>query len=220
MNENVILKFNLNDILPIENALLYLKADEATEQFEDVSQLLQKAYEIGVPCAMFRECYVDSIDGNEVTIDGIIFKGALIAEKLAGIHRVFPYIASCGPQLEEWAASLHDSLDNFYANAFNQYVVGFVNKFLLHAVTEFSGVEKFAALNPGSLPDWPIRQQKPLFELLGNVKEDIGVRLTASFLMLPIKSTSGILFPSSAEWFNCMRCRRQDCPGRQAEYKE
>ncbi|MHB1484422.1 MAG: vitamin B12 dependent-methionine synthase activation domain-containing protein [Saccharofermentanales bacterium] len=220
MNDNVILKYDLADILPIENALAYLKVDEASGLSEEITELLSEAYRIGRPCAIYRECYVESIDGNDVTIDGVVFTGSLVAEKLAGIHRVFPYVASCGPELANWAESLHDSLENFYANTFNQYVVGFVNKFLLKAITETSGVEKFAALNPGSLPAWPIKQQKPLFALLGNVEEDIGVKLTPSYLMLPIKSTSGILFPSSSEWFNCMRCRRPDCPGRQAKFAE
>lgn len=220
MTENIILKCSVADILPLESALSYLKIDESSDLADDIKALLDDAYKIGRPCAIYRECYVDSIKGDNVTIDGVVFTGSLITEKLDGIHRVFPYIASCGPELAEWAESLKDSLENFYANTFNQYVVGFINRFLIESITDFSGIRKFAALNPGSLPAWPIKQQQPLFELLGNVKKDIGVVLTSSYLMLPIKSTSGILFPSSVEWFNCMRCRRRDCPGRQAEFIE
>ena len=167
---------------------------------------------------VLRECYVDSNNEDSVTIDGVKFEGALVAEKLSGVHRVFPYVASSGLELSTWADSLEDNLMNFYANSFNQYVVGAMSKLVVKAAKEYSGVEKFVSLNPGSLPDWPITQQQPLFKLLDGVTNHIGVQLTQSFLMLPIKSVSGILFPSSVEWFNCMRCRRIDCPGRRADY--
>lgn len=218
MNEKVILKYDLNEVLTFKNALSYLKIDEISEQYDEIATLLGGAYKIGKPCAVFRECYIDGIDGKSVTVDGVVFQGALIAEKFSEIHRVFPYVASCGIELAAWADSLRDELMSFYANAFNQYVAGAMNKLLIKVAMEYSGVEKFATVNPGSLPDWPITQQLPLFNLLGGVTDDIGVCLTSSYLMVPIKSTSGILFPSSTEWFNCMRCRRLDCPGRQAKY--
>jgi hypothetical protein len=220
MNEKIILKYDLNKVLPLEKALSYLKIDETSEQYDEVTILLDKAYKLGKPCGVFRECYIEDHDSENVTIDGIIFKGALIAEKLSEIHRVFPYIASCGLELSTWADSLQDELMKFYANTFNQYVVGAMSSHVNKMVMEYSGVEKFATLNPGSLPDWPITQQRPLFKLLDGVTDEIGVCLTPSCLMIPIKSVSGILFPSSTEWFNCMRCRRLNCPGRQAKYIE
>lgn len=44
--------------------------------------------------------------------------------------------------------------------------------------------------------DWPIQEQRKLFEIIGNTKDLIGVELTDSCLMLPIKSVSGIWFPA------------------------
>lgn len=218
MSEKIILKFDLTEVLPLEKALSYLKIDTASEQFDEIAAMLSEAYKLGQPCAVYRECYIEGILGECVTVDDVVFKGDLIVEKLSGVHRVFPYVASCGPELSAWADSLQDELLSFYANTFNQYVAGAMSKRVINAVMEYSGVKKFAAINPGSLPEWPITQQIPLFKLLDNVTYDIGVHLTPSCLMVPIKSTSGILFPSSAEWFNCMRCRRHDCPGRQSKY--
>jgi len=71
---------------------------------------------------------------------------------------------------------------------------------------------------PGSLPDWPLEEQKPLFNLLGNVKAAIGVNLTDSLLMLPVKSISGIYFPVEASFYSCQLCPRQKCEGRKARY--
>ena len=76
------------------------------------------------------------------------------------------------------------------------------------------------AMNPGSLEDWPIGQQKELFRILGDVKSAIGVELTDSCLMLPMKSASGILFQTESNFESCQLCPRKNCPNRRARYKE
>ena len=45
-------------------------------------------------------------------------------------------------------------------------------------------------MNPGSLADWPMREQRPLFGLLGDTDAAIGVELMESYLMRPTKSVS------------------------------
>ena len=73
-------------------------------------------------------------------------------------------------------------------------------------------------MNPGSLADWPLEEQRHLFRLLGEPRKAIGVELTESFLMVPIKSVSGLRFPSGAHYENCQLCPRDPCPGRRAPY--
>ncbi|MBE0616995.1 MAG: hypothetical protein IH608_03570 [Proteobacteria bacterium] len=46
----------------------------------------------------------------------------------------------------------------------------------------------------------------------------MGVRLTDSFLMIPRKSLSGLIFPSERPFVSCRLCDRRDCPGRQVPY--
>jgi predicted transcriptional regulator len=36
--------------------------------------------------------------------------------------------------------------------------------------------------------------------------------------MIPLKSTSGILFPTEVDYKNCQLCSRKNCPGRKAPY--
>ena len=73
---------------------------------------------------------------------------------------------------------------------------------------------------PGSLEDWPIGEQSPLFSLFGDVESLIGVTLKDSFLMVPIKSVSGILFPTEVKFESCQLCPREGCPGRRAAFDE
>ena len=71
---------------------------------------------------------------------------------------------------------------------------------------------------PGSLGDWPIEEQRPLFSILEDVKDSIGVRLDETLLMIPSKSVSGIYFPTQVPFFSCQMCPRKDCPSRRTKY--
>ena len=75
-----------------------------------------------------------------------------------------------------------------------------------------------STMSPGSLPDWPIQAQRPLFALLGRAEELLGVRLTDGLLMVPSKSVSGIRFPTEQTFASCQLCPRAGCPSRQAPY--
>ncbi len=70
----------------------------------------------------------------------------------------------------------------------------------------------------GAADVWPITQQKELFSIFGNVEDLIGVRLTHNYLMIPIKSVSGILFQTETTFETCQLCPREACIGRRAEY--
>ena len=78
------------------------------------------------------------------------------------------------------------------------------------------GLPGLAAMDPGSLEDWPITEQPKLFSIFGDTEGLVGVRLTDSLLMLPRKSISGILFPSEEGFQSCQLCDRAHCPGRRS----
>ncbi|MBN1902577.1 hypothetical protein JW926_14730 [Candidatus Sumerlaeota bacterium] len=77
---------------------------------------------------------------------------------------------------------------------------------------------KSASMSPGSLKDWPLEEQIPLFSLLGDTRESIGVSLTESLLMTPTKTISGIWFATEESFESCQLCPREECPARRAPY--
>ena len=74
-------------------------------------------------------------------------------------------------------------------------------------------------MSPGSLPDWPLEEQRVLFELLGETRKTIGVELTESLFMVPVKSLSGIVFTNEEGFASCQLCPREGCPGRRVPYE-
>jgi hypothetical protein len=170
---------------------------------------------------VYDELFVEDLGENTVTIGGVTFTSAMLRKNLEGIHRVFPFIVTCGNELEGIDLSGFDFLAVFWLDTIKEMAVKQASAYLEEHVSTISGFKKLASMNPGSgnVDLWPIQQQKQLFSLFPHVTEDIGVTLTRSFLMVPNKSISGIFFPSEVNYMNCKYCTRENCPNRRASFK-
>jgi hypothetical protein len=153
-----------------------------------------------------------------VTVDGITFKSRVLRVNLENVYRVFPYVITCGLELEEWSKKIADFLQEFWAEEIKETVLYMARDSFIKQVREYHQLGQVARMNPGSLADWPIEEQRPLFTLLGNAQELIGVHLTSSLMMVPTKSVSGIIFPTEFDFTSCQLCPREVCPGRKAPY--
>lgn len=205
--------------LPLDKVLRRLHIQDE-EDAALIRPYYEKAMELARPKALIKECFVDSIAGDAVTIDGITFHSAAMASHLKDIHRVFAYITTCGSEVDEWSHSVDDYIMSLWLDMLKEMILGECMKCFFERVKKQNAITKFATLNPGSgdADVWPIAQQVGLFELIGDVEADIGVRLKPSYLMLPTKSTSGILFPTSMDYVNCVLCTRETCPNRRGPY--
>jgi hypothetical protein len=184
----------------------------------ELEALVANAERIGRPRAMYRIAGVGGRGESETVIDGIPFASRVLAVNLRSAERVFPYVLSCGPELQAWSESLTDPLAGFWAETIKELSLGSATARFLAHVEETFQVGASSSMNPGSLPDWPLAQQAPLFRLLGDVAGAIGVTLSESFVMLPTKSVSGILFPTDSDFASCQLCPREACPNRRAPY--
>ena len=151
-------------------------------------------------------------------IDGVILTSRVLKVNLEKAHRVFPFVATSGIELEEWSKSFNDLLEKYWVDGIKEFALRIAIEHLTDHLIERCQPGKLARMNPGSLPDWPLQQQRPLFDLLGKGPEAIGVKLTDSYLMMPIKSVSGIWFPTEESFESCQLCPREKCPGRRAPY--
>jgi len=192
--------------------------EEQDEHAETVRRLVQQARAIAQPKAMYRAAYIDSKSDNTVVTDGIVFTSRVLRVNLDKAHRVFPYVATCGQELQAWSRTITDFLERFWADTIMEAALRSAMQALEEHITQHHLFGRSAVMSPGSLADWPIEQQRPLFALLGNPHEAIGVELTDSLLMVPIKSVSGLRFPTEVRFESCQLCPRDRCPGRRARY--
>ncbi len=203
------------DIPPLMQ-MLHIK--DGSESAEEFTRMAEEAQPIARPKAMFRMAYIDGRSGDSVTLDGILFKSALLADNFKDIHHVYPFVATCGVELEHWAHRYTEVLQSFWADTIMALALGSAIEAITKHIGERFGAENMSIMNPGSLPEWPITEQKTLFNLLGDVERLSGVRLNESFLMIPVKTVSGIYFQSEVSFINCQLCAREKCPGRRAPF--
>jgi len=213
------------DNIPISTTLDQVLKRLAIEEAEDitlVSGLFETAKEIAKPKVLYSEAYVEDVSCANVRINGYNFKSDVLAMNLKNIHRVFAYVCTCGIEVDDWSRAEKDYVVSLWLDMIKEMFLREAIDFLNDHIKKSYGFEKISSINPGSgdAENWPISQQAPLFEMIGAVKAEIGVTLTDSFLMIPIKSTSGLLFPSETEFVNCALCARKNCSGRRVEFDQ
>lgn len=192
-----------------------------SDEAEDFVGLLEKALPYARPKAALGTAVIDSIDeSGKVVIEGVEFHSPLLAKNLEGIRNAWPYLATCGRELYEFTQSIPDPFERFWLDAVMQQALTEVRAAMTQLLADELYEGKTAAMGPGSLEEWPISQQKPLFRLLGEAPEKCGVTLTDTMLMLPNKSVSGIFFPNEHGYVNCRLCPRENCPNRKAPYDQ
>ena len=191
-----------------------------TEDFEDeFREIFDACAAVARPKAVFGLRPVAHEEGG-TRVGEALFKSQIMRVNFQDVHRAFPYVATCGQELYQLSQAAEDPLERYWIDIFSEFALGEAHRALHKAVRETYGLGKFNSMNPGSLADFPISCQRPLFDLLGEGPERIGLTLTPTFLMLPHKSGSGIFYESEKTFVNCSLCPRVNCPGRRAPYNE
>jgi hypothetical protein len=105
------------------------------------------------------------------------------------------YLVTIGPEIDDKVKHLAADGNVFEAYLLNGIGAGAAemaaNDLNLYINDNFGDGTTYKRLSPG-YGDWPVSDQSKIFRLL-NPEKNIGVKLTDSFIMLPEKSTSGIM---------------------------
>jgi hypothetical protein len=204
------------EIAPLKKRLRI--RDGSTAEAE-LAALLPTAVEIAKPKALYRLVYIDKKAPEQVTIDGVTLRSRVLRVNLEAAYQAIVYVATCGVELHEWGESMDDMVHRYWADIIKEMALRDAMQALNKHLATCYKLGKTAVMSPGSLADWPIREQRPLFKILGDPTAAIGVTLTDSFLMIPNKSVSGIRFPTEASFESCQLCPREGCPGRRAAHE-
>lgn len=198
--------------------LRLLHADDSFVFIEDLCRIAREAEGVARPKGILKLCEVEHTNDTTVKFDGVPFTSRVLRVNLEGRYRAFPFIATCGRELEAWAQRLDDIMHKFWADMIMELALTRAIQALGDRLVEAYRPGERAVMNPGSLPDWPISEQQPLFSLFGTAAENMGVSLTESLLMSPIKSVSGVWFETDTGFVNCQLCPREACPNRRAPH--
>ena len=201
-----------------EVLLKRLHVEEGSRYAEEVIKLTGEAEDVGKPKALYKMAFIESQGEDWVNIEDVLFTSRVLRVNLSSTHRVFAYIATCGVELDDWARALSDMLHRYWSETIREMALSSATSCLNEHLTACYGLGSTSTMSPGRLSNWPLREQRPLFSLLGNPDDAIGVQLTDSFLMIPTKTVSGLRFPTEENFESCQLCSRKGCPSRRIPY--
>ena len=187
--------------------------DKVLELVETVAPLIEAK-------VVYKICEIEDKFTDGVILNGVRLTSKVLGKKLAEPQRVFPYVLTIGEKLEQEEKNVSEYLQQYCIDIMGNVALITARRTFEKQLKDKYKFEKMARLGPGSLKEWPIHEQKPLFSIIGDVESAVGVSLNKSFLMTPRKSISGIYFPTEISFEACQLCPREDCPARRAPYNE
>lgn len=217
---NTIIKREISFEIEFDEFLDKIKINKDYKDIDEIREIVKKANQIGKPKAMYKEVYIDEIGKNYVVVEDKKFESKIMSVNLEEVHKVIIFLITCGTELEKWAEKKDgDMLENYWHSMVQEAVLEKARDYINKEINEKYLPGSTSIMNPGSLIDWSITEQKKLFSILGNPKKEIGVKLTESSLMLPAKSVSGLVYPTEEDFENCQVCPKENCPSRSAPYE-
>jgi hypothetical protein len=209
--------------IPVQVDLPSIKKSAHVPEGEEEKRLLSliaAAHSVIAAKAVYKVSYIDSRAEDSVMIDGVPFRSKVLRKHFDKVERVFPYVVTIGPGLEDMENASQELLEKYYLDLIGNAVVVSAREQLKKNLSARYALQGLSYMGPGQLKDWPLEEQRSLFALLGDVGSAIGVALSDSFLMIPRKSLSGIYFPTGIPFMACQLCRRDNCSSRKAQYNE
>lgn len=196
-----------------------LKIKPGSRHAAGLAAIFDEAVFAARPKAAFAVAPVDGRSTETVSVAGVGFTSRILAANLKDAVVVYPFVATCGQELEEWSRGISGALQSFWADTIKLLALGCAIGHVDAYLKERIGGAALSSMNPGSLEDWPLAQQRPLFEIIGSDAGKIGVSLTEQMVLKPLKSVSGIQFISGDGFTNCRLCPREKCPARREAYE-
>jgi hypothetical protein len=208
------------DSIPVDvdvpSVLKAMKASAANKRMEaDLPELIERVKQVIRPRVMYAVSQVTEVGGNRVEVEGVAFTHHVPSLNFSEGERVFPYVATCGLEIEELkypGSVMKDYCLNMIKNVVLMRAGNYFKDYLKNTYL----LQELSRIGPGEAMG-DVSQQHKLFSLLGDVESAIGVRLSAHNMMVPEKSTSGIYFETAIGIESCQLCPNR-CRARRAPY--
>ena len=194
-----------------------IKSNGANKRIEtELRELIETVTPVVRPKVLYKAAQVTLADGNRLEIEGLEFTHHVPSLSFSEGERVFPYVATCGLEIEA-IRSPGDLMKDYCLNILkNVILTRAAIKYFEDHLKQTYMLQELSRIGPGEAMG-STAQQKKLFSLLGDVEGAIGVKLSAHNMMVPEKSTSGIFFETAVRIESCQLCPN-NCRARRAPH--
>ncbi len=93
-----------------------LHVREGSGDAKDIHDLLETARPLPKPKAIYRVSYVEGRGSDGVYVDRVLFMSRVLRANLGKVQRVFPYVATCGTELDELDIPSDDFTRRYWAD--------------------------------------------------------------------------------------------------------
>jgi hypothetical protein len=203
--------------LDVSMVLQTIKSNAANKRIEtELQELIEMVLPVVRPKVMYKVAQVTLVDGKRLEVNGFEFMHHVPSLSFSDGERVFPYVATCGLEIEAIKYP-DDIMKDYCLNLLKNVILMQVAvKYFEDHLKQTFMLQEVSRIGPGEAMG-STSQQKTLFSLLGDVEGTIGVKLSAHNMMVPEKSSSGIYFETAVRIESCQLCPNQ-CRARRAPY--
>ena len=200
----------------------YLRIENGTDRAKAFEDLVDEVRKVGTPKVLYRVSFIEKKGEDTITLDGVTFTSRALRKNLDSIERVFPYVATCGTEIDDIQVEQGDFQKKMWIRVLKENLLQASIQFLGENLAKRYRVSNLSSMNPGSgdASVWPFEQQGKLFKICGDVEKLIGVSLTKSLVLVPDMSLAGIFFPTEIDFQTCQLCHREKCHSRRAPFDE
>ena len=165
--------------LDTESLLTRLHLEKDSDYAEELDALVETIRPYMRPKAVYSVSYVEARGEDNVTIDRVTFTSRVLRANLEKVERVFPFIATCGKEIDDLNLASGDFIKQFWIDTIKTIALDFSCKYLNKHLKQRYALKKNSSMSPGSgnVDTWPIEQQANLFSLFGNVSVLIEVEM-------------------------------------------
>jgi hypothetical protein len=197
-----------------------LRIKAGTDHARVFEELVSTVQAIARPKALYKVAFIDEKGEDSVVLDGVRFTSRALRKNLDAVERVFPYIATCGTEVDAVTIEQGDLQKKMWLAFLKGNLLQTSMQYLGGHMAQRYKVPHVSSMNPGSgdATVWPFEQQRELFSMFEDVEKLIGVTLTKSLVLVPDMSVAGILFPTETDFQSCQLCQREHCHLRRAPF--
>jgi uncharacterized 2Fe-2S/4Fe-4S cluster protein (DUF4445 family) len=170
------------------------QAEPDEEIFESIREEIRNCKSYIEPVVYFERANIKSVDQNMVALDnGVVFEGDFITSRLSKCSSIIASITTLGEDIDKVIKNAFeegDFLKGMVVDHIGTLAVDYVNKAFWTKLVDSLGNTNIgitSRLSPGDTA-WDLSEQTKIFQVIG--KDKVNVKLTESYLMKPIKSTS------------------------------
>ena len=156
--------------------------------------MTERARPMLAPAAAYQILDIAEVRHERLVISPrVSFKSPRLAQALGGAKQMAVAVCTIGPQLEQAVGAMFTAGQALEATVLDGVGSAAVEELSQRACRMFEdmarehGLMTSSPFSPGE-PDWPLEDQRELFDLVP--AEEIGVTLTDTYLMRPLKSLS------------------------------